>query len=120
MLLNDLTRVIARHVEQWDALIVAVLLARVLAVANEKHTRFGIEVAPFDAADFLLPHGRNPPNRNDLSRILVECRGDAIELILRRPSIALVAFSDQAEPLQARRARSRGSVEIVTPWTAAA
>lgn len=106
MLLDDLARVVARHVEQRDALIVAILLARALAVANETHPRSWIEVAPFDAADFFLTHGRrrgeahDPPYRNDLPRVLVQRRGYAIAFVLRRASIALVVLSDQAEPLQ--------------------
>ena len=37
---------------------VALLLARILAVSDSQHLGEGVEVAPGDPADFLLPHRR--------------------------------------------------------------
>ncbi len=47
-----------RIVQQGNSLIVALLLSGIFPVANEEHSVAGVEVAPFDSCNFILPHSR--------------------------------------------------------------
>ncbi len=103
MFFNDLARVISRYVQQWDALIITLLLPRVFAISNEKHLTSGIKVTPLDARNFVLPHCRgdgksnNPVNGDLLPIIGFETRDDEIELLLCWTTVALVPLADKAK-----------------------
>jgi hypothetical protein len=83
-------------------LIVSALAPWILAISDEQHLSFRIEIGPFDATDLILAHRRcnsetdDPADRNLLSRVGVECRYKPVEFILRRSSVAFVALADQA------------------------
>jgi hypothetical protein len=87
-------------------MVVALLLARVLAVADRQHLGALVEVAPGDPADLLLAHGGghgeldDPPHWDQLARVAVEVGDELGEFVVGGSPVALVALADQAQPLQ--------------------
>ena len=95
---------VAVNGEKRNALIVSVFSARVLAVADEQHLVLGVEICPFDPADLFLTHRRgydesyNSTQRNLLPRIGLECRNEAVKLILGGAAVAFVTLPNEPEP----------------------
>jgi hypothetical protein len=98
------TVVIAGYVEQRNSLIIALFLARVFAISNEKHAAGGVKIGPLNSSNFVLPHRRrnretnNSPNWDLLPDVRVQCRNDPIEFILSGTAVTLVSFPDKTEP----------------------
>jgi hypothetical protein len=78
LLLDDGPCIVSSCREQRDTLIVALLVARVFPVADEKHPRALLHVGPKSLANFLLAHrgcdreANNLANRRYLERICIE------------------------------------------------
>ena len=91
-------------------MVISTLPARVLTVPDKEHLFLRVEVRPFDLTDFLLTHrsrdgkADDPPNGNLLKGICLESSDQTIQLILCRPSVALVPFPDETKPRE-RNAR---------------
>ena len=87
-------------------MVVSRLSARVFAVADDRKTRGKIDVLPEQRANLVLTHRGGhceldePPDRNRLSRIAVTIRNDAVEFIVRGPTVALITFADEPQPSQ--------------------
>ena len=125
LLRYDRAGVVARDVEQRNALVIPALSARILAISNEEHLYMRGEVSPVNSADFVLPHrgcdrkADDPTDRNLLAGICFECSDQAIQLILRRSSHARsLSQRDQGAPAQFARgqqARPRVSRRQLRP-----
>jgi hypothetical protein len=121
LLLDDRAGVVARDVEQRNALVIPALPARILAIPNEEHLFMRVEVSPFNSADFVLPHrgcdskADDPSDRN--------CwRGFASKAATRRSNSSCVGRLSRPFPFPTRprrasaiRARTMGSTESITP-----
>lgn len=105
LFLDDGPRIISSGREQRYALIVAVLVSRILPVADQEHPRARFQIRPTHLADLLLAHGgcdreaNDLANRRNLARVCVEMTNQLVEFILCRPSVALLAFANETEPL---------------------
>ena len=92
--------------EEWDPLVVPGLVARVLPIADYEHPAVDVEIGPFDAADFVAPHGRghrelhDPRHRQGQAFVVIEATEEAVQLIDGRATIPLFAFADQPETLE--------------------
>ena len=82
------------------------LLSRVLAISDNHRPCRSIHILPTDTTDFVLAHCRcdgeacDPGNRNRLPWISIEMRKDAVEFVVRWPTISRFRFSDQPQPLE--------------------
>ncbi len=108
--------------EEWDPLVVPGLVARVLPVADHEHPAVDIETAPFDAADFVEPHGRGHRELHDACHrqgqafVVIEATDEAVQLVRGRAAVPLGAFADEAEPLERDTCQINGfgrNVELV-------
>jgi len=114
LLLDDRAGVVARDVEQRNALVIPALPARILAIPNEEHLFMRVEVSPFNSADLVLPHrgcdskADDPSDRNLLAGICFESSDQAIQLILRRSSVTLVPFPNETETRQRNSREDNG------------
>jgi len=103
LLVYDFPGIISTDVQQRDALIVSIFPARILAIPYEEHLVFAVEIRPLDATDFILAHGRRNREANDAAErnllpwIRVKCCNEAVELVLRWPSVAFATLSNQAK-----------------------
>ena len=82
---------------------VALLLSWILPISNEEHSAAGVEVAPFNSCNFVLPHCRrdsksdDTTNGNLLPNVCFQCQDNAIKFVLRGAAVTLIAFSDEPE-----------------------
>jgi hypothetical protein len=87
----------------------------------EEHLVVAIEIRPFNATEFIQPHGRRNCELNDAAKrnllpwIRIECRNEPIEFILGWSPVSLVALSDEAEPGERDAGRLMLSVETTMP-----
>lgn len=106
LLLDNGPCIVSRCRKQRYALIVAIFVSRIFTVTDEEHARARFQVGPTHLADFLLAHrGCNGEtyylaNRCYLTSVRIEVTDEPVEFILRRPPVALLAFPNEAKPLQ--------------------
>ena len=92
--------------KERDPLVVTGLVARVLAVSDQKHLAVYIEVAPVGAADLVQPHRGSDGELHDAchghrqARVLVKAVEEAAQFCRRRASVALDTRADETKPLQ--------------------
>jgi hypothetical protein len=103
LLVYERACVVAADIEEGYALIVSALSSWILAVPDEQHLRFGVEIGPFDPADLFLAHRRgdgesdNSTQRDLLARIGLERRDEAVQFVLGRAPVAFTALPDEPE-----------------------
>ena len=106
LLKHDLPRVIAREVEQRYFLGISVLIPRIFSVSNEHQSLFHIDQWPLGFADLLLAQCRchgipdDPSHRYKPSRGRLKIFNQFVEFVLCRPSVTLIALSNQVEMTQ--------------------
>lgn len=106
LFLDQSDGVIARQVDQRDALVVSVLCAWVFSILDQQGLGAWIVVIPSDPADFVLPHSRSdrepqyPAHRNRQPDVRVEIGEEPLELLFRRPAVALLALSNQSKMVE--------------------
>ena len=92
--------------EKGDPLVVAGLVAWVFSVADHEHSAVDVEIGPFDAANFVEPHGRGHRELRDACHrqgqafVVIEATEEAVQLVRGRATIPLCALADQAETLE--------------------
>ncbi len=73
--------------EERNSLFGPGLVARVLTVEDQEHPAVDIEIAPFDAADLVEPHGRgyrelhNPRHGQGQAFVVIEATEQAVQLV---------------------------------------
>jgi len=113
----DDLRGLGRHVAPC---VIAVLLGRVLHVPHKDTIR--LEVVPTDRHDFLLParredrEGDNAVHRQGVGSPAAKEGHQPVQLVQRRPALALLALACDPEPLaNLERAAHRLRIERVAP-----
>ena len=117
-----------RRIGQVAPDVVANLLAGVLHVAHQDPFALLVEVRPFDPGDLFLPPGREDREGDDAmhgdgggaaDRAVEEMRHQLIELVQRRPPVAVAALLGQAQLLRDdHRIAHRALVQGIVPGRA--
>lgn len=89
-----------------NPLVVPGLVARILPVADHEHAAVDIEIAPFDPAVLVEPHGRgdrelhDPRHRCCQAFVVIEATEQAVQLVRAGALIELCPLADKAMPFQ--------------------